>query len=58
MKYLGKNPYADKINEEVTLGICKNTMDYFREVSEKTGIPVQVLINSTLWESTQKEQHK
>lgn len=58
MKHLGKNPYADRINEKVTLGICKDTMEYFRAESERTGIPVQVLINSVLLEATRNEKKK
>lgn len=43
-----KNPYAEKLNEEVTLNISKFTMKYFREQAEITGIPLQTLINSYL----------
>lgn len=42
------NPYAKKLNEEVSISISRETMDYFREQSQRSGIPLQTLINACL----------
>ncbi len=40
-----KNPYAKKLKKQITINIDNSTVDYFKELSEKTGIPYQTLIN-------------
>lgn len=42
-----KNPYATKIKskKQITINIDSDTIDYFKEKSENSGIPYQTLIN-------------
>ncbi|MCG8469709.1 MAG: BrnA antitoxin family protein [Gemmatimonadetes bacterium] len=39
------NPYAKRLKKRVTIRLDERTIDYFRELSEETGIPYQTLIN-------------
>lgn len=40
-----RNPYASRLKRQVTIRLDKQTITYFREVSQETGIPYQTLIN-------------
>jgi uncharacterized protein (DUF4415 family) len=40
-----KNPYATQLKKQITLRIDQDSIDYFRSISEKVGIPYQSLIN-------------
>lgn len=48
-----KNPYAKKLKRPVTIRLDTRTIDYFKELSEDTGIPYQTLINLYLRECAQ-----
>lgn len=39
-----KNPYAKKLKKQITIDIDNDTMDYFQEQSEASGIPYNTLI--------------
>lgn len=43
-----KNPHAKKLKKQVTMRLGIEAIDYFKEMSEATGIPYQTLINSYL----------
>lgn len=40
-----KNPYVKKLKKQITINLDSDTVDYFKGLSEKTGIPYQTLIN-------------
>lgn len=40
-----KNPYASKLKKSVTIRMGEDVIDYFKNMSEETGIPYQSLIN-------------
>jgi len=40
-----KNPYARRLKRQITLRIDEITIEYFRSLSEATGIRYQTLIN-------------
>lgn len=40
-----KNPYASKLKKTITINIFNETIEYFKNLSEKSGIPYQTLIN-------------
>lgn len=40
-----KNPYAKKLKKQITINIDNSTIEYFKGLSENTGIPYQTLIN-------------
>lgn len=40
-----KNPYVKKMKKQITINIDTDTIDYFKNQSENSGIPYQILIN-------------
>ncbi len=40
-----KNPYASQLKRQITIRLDEDSIDYFKSVSEKVGIPYQSLIN-------------
>lgn len=40
-----KNPYLKKPKKQLTIRIDEDTINYFRALSEESGIPYQSLIN-------------
>lgn len=51
-----KNPYSKNLKKQITIRIEKDTIDYFKNLSDETGIPYQNLIN--LYLSDCAQQHK
>lgn len=42
------NPYAAKLKKQVTIRLGKDVIEYFKNMSEETGIPYQTLIDMYL----------
>lgn len=40
-----KNPYASKLKKPVTMRLSEDVLEYFKTLSEETGVPYQSLIN-------------
>ncbi len=40
-----KNPYANKLKQQITIRIEQDTINYFKKLAEKADIPYQNLIN-------------
>ena len=40
-----KNPYAKRLKKQITINIDAETIEYFKSMSSKNGIPYQTLIN-------------
>lgn len=40
-----KNPYAKKLKKQITINLDCSTIEYFKNLSQNTGIPYQTLIN-------------
>lgn len=40
-----KNPYIKRPKKQITINIDADTIDYFKEQSDSSGIPYQTLIN-------------
>lgn len=40
-----KNPYAKRLKQQVTIRLAKDTISYFKEQGQRSGIPYQSLIN-------------
>ena len=54
-----KNPYAKKLKKQITINIDEETIDYFKNQAEISGIPYQTLINLYLSDCVnQKRQLK
>ncbi|MBD2088609.1 BrnA antitoxin family protein [Microcoleus sp. FACHB-1515] len=40
-----RNPYIKKLKKQITIRLEEDVLDYFKSLSEETGIPYQTLIN-------------
>lgn len=40
-----KNPYSKLLKKQITINLSEEVLDYFKDLSEKTSIPYQTLIN-------------
>ena len=40
-----KNPYAKRLKRQVTINLDVAAVDYFKSLSDQSGIPYQTLIN-------------
>ena len=49
-----KNPYAKKLKRQISIRIENDTVEYFKELASKTGIPYQNLMNMYLRECAEK----
>ncbi len=43
-----KNPYAKMLKQQITIRLEMETINYFKQLAEKEGIPYQNLINMYL----------
>ena len=43
-----KNPYTKLLKKQITINLSNEVLDYFKGMSEETGIPYQTLINFCL----------
>ena len=50
-----KNPYAKKLKKQISIKIEVDTIEYFKKLSAKVGIPYQNLINSYLTDCANKK---
>jgi uncharacterized protein (DUF4415 family) len=48
-----RNPYASRLKKQVTIRMGIDIIDYFKRMSEETGIPYQNLINLYLRDCVQ-----
>ncbi len=51
-----RNPYAAKLKRQVTIRMGDDVIEYFKSMSEETGIPYQTLINLYLRDGVAKER--
>lgn len=51
-----KNPYAKKLKKQITINIDNDTVEYFKLLSDKSGIPYQTLINLYLTDCAQNKK--
>ena len=51
-----KNPYAQRLKQQVTIRLDSPTVDYFKALADETGIPYQTLINLYLRECAFKNK--
>ncbi|SFV67972.1 hypothetical protein MNB_SV-14-1388 [hydrothermal vent metagenome] len=49
-----KNPYAQKVKKQISINIETDTINYFKTLAKKIGIPYQNLINSYLTDCATK----
>jgi predicted DNA binding CopG/RHH family protein len=51
-----RNPYAKRLKKQVTIRLDEVTIEYFKKLSEETGVPYQTLINLYLRDCAAKER--
>ena len=51
-----RNPYAKRLKKQVTIRMGVDIIDYFKQMSEETGIPYQNLINLYLRDCVQSQR--
>ena len=51
-----RNPYAKKLRKAVTIRLGVDIIEYFKAISEETGIPYQTLINLYLRDCAQSKR--
>ena len=51
-----KNPYADRVKQQITINLNQTTIQYFKDLAEKTGLPYQTLINLYLTDCAEKKR--
>lgn len=51
-----KNPYASKTKKQITIRLDEDTIDYFKQMAEESGIPYQNLINLYLRDCVGKQR--
>ena len=42
-----KNPYTQKLKKQITINIDSDTIQFFKDMANSSGIPYQTLINLT-----------
>ena len=51
-----KNPYTKLLKKQVTINLSEEVLDYFKELSVKTSIPYQTLINFYLLDCVKNQK--
>jgi uncharacterized protein (DUF4415 family) len=51
-----KNPYIKHLKQPITMRLDKDSIEYFKALSEESGIPYQTLINLYLRDCAAKER--
>jgi len=51
-----KNPYVRFLKKQITIRINNRTIDYFKSLSEDTGIPYQNLMDSYLTDCAENQR--
>ena len=51
-----RNPFAKHLKKQVTIRMGTDIIDYFKQLSEETGIPYQNLINLYLRDCVQSKK--
>ena len=51
-----KNPYVKHLKQPVTMRLDKDSVEYFKAMSEESGIPYQTLINLYLRDCATNER--
>ena len=51
-----KNPYIKNAKKPITMNVSVTTIDYFKTMSEESGIPYQILMNFYLDECVKEKK--
>jgi len=50
-----RNPYYDRLKKQVSIKMKVSTIDYFKDMASRLGVPYQTLINLFLNECAEKK---
>ena len=51
-----KNPYTKLLKKQITINLSSELIDYFKDLSEKTSVPYQTLINFYLLDCVKNQK--
>ena len=51
-----KNPYANRVKQQITINLNHSTIQYFKDLADKTDLPYQTLINLYLTDCADKKR--
>jgi uncharacterized protein (DUF4415 family) len=51
-----KNPYSKQLKKQISIRLDEKTIEYFKKLSEETGIPYQNLINLYLRDCAEEKR--
>lgn len=51
-----KNPYVRKLKKQITIRLAIETIDYFKQLAEESGLPYQNLIDLYLEDCARKNK--
>jgi predicted DNA binding CopG/RHH family protein len=51
-----KNPYVKRLKKQITIRVGTDTIEYFKDMAEQTGVPYQNLIDSYLADCAAKQR--
>ena len=51
-----RNPYAKRLKQQITIRLDKPTIQYFKNLSDESGVPYQTLINLYLRDCAVRER--
>lgn len=51
-----KNPYVKNLKRQITINIDNSTIDYFKALANKSGVPYQTLMNLYLSDCAQNQK--
>lgn len=52
-----KNPYTQKLRQQITINIDSDIIDFFKNMAATSGIPYQTLINLYLADCVKQNKH-
>ena len=52
-----KNPYTQKLRQQITINIDSDIIDFFKNMAANSGIPYQTLINLYLADCMKQNKH-
>ena len=51
-----RNPYTGKLKRQVTINISEEAIEYFKHLSDQSGLPYQTLINLYLMDCAKNKR--
>ena len=52
-----RNPYINKLKQQITIRLDDTVIEYFKKMAEETGMPYQNIINYYLLDCVNEKKH-